>query len=271
MYGNSTPGVLLQGDLARHLRDVGWLTFTEIEIPGTTDEPGSWNGRVDVVAVKPRNYAQKDLRAYEVKVSKNDFLRDVETGKWRRYLNVFHRVFFAAPSGLIKKAEVPTEAGLIVRGDKGWSVVKTARTHAPQNLCVNSILALLFRGYEQDREIRNLKERMVYRGSIIEDARNFGQKVRKQLAQKKTELEPALQVLKEVIEKELGESLNERWDVTRVTEELSGMFDTLNRIKKDGGIMETIARYLSGLNSAYRNTEERDKAEQRVLDGLKEK
>ena len=262
------PGELLKGDLARHLRESGWLTFTEIEIPGTYDEPNFYNGRVDVVAVKPCSYARKDLRAYEIKVSKSDFLSDVNTGKWKRYLNVFHRVYFAAPSGLIKKTEVPEEAGLIVRGDKGWSVVKTARAHNPPNLSVDSILALLSRGYEQDREIRNLRERMLYTGGVITDARSFGFKTREILARKKTELEPALQALKEVIEKEFGMPLNQRWDVERITEELSGMFDLLTRLRQDGEVMRVIADYLASLKDGYWSGEKRDEKKQRVIDTL---
>ena len=118
----------LQTDLARHLRSVGWLTFTEIEVPGTEGDSYA-SGRVDVVAVKPHHYAQRDLRAYECKSTRSDFLHDVGSDKWRRYLLVFPRVYFAVPSGLVKKAEVPDEAGLIVQGDNGWTTVKAARGH----------------------------------------------------------------------------------------------------------------------------------------------
>ena len=43
-------GTELQLDLASHLRSVGWLTFTEIEIPGTEADSYA-SGRVDVVVV----------------------------------------------------------------------------------------------------------------------------------------------------------------------------------------------------------------------------
>lgn len=59
----------LTQDLAGYLRAAGWLVFTEIDIRGT-------GGRVDIAAVKPHSYARKDLRAYEIKVSKGDFRAD---------------------------------------------------------------------------------------------------------------------------------------------------------------------------------------------------
>jgi len=261
---NLTAGKLLQGDLARHLREVGWLTFTEIEVPGTNCEPGSWHGRVDVVAVRPRSYARKDLRAYEVKVNRSDFLNDVGTEKWRRYHAVFHRVFFAVPAGLIKKTEVPAEAGLIVRGDKGWAVVKTAMGHQPPNLSVDSVLALLFRGYEQDREIRNLRERLFYRDGVIESAAAFGHGIRQKLSQKEREIEPALRNLRAAVENLAGTSLEETWGVEELTRRLSVVFETLTSFDEDRKALETIAGYLRYLGGRY--TSERGKTREQVLD-----
>jgi len=51
-----TNGRELAEDLASYLRQSGFLTFTEIQLPGT-----DW-GRADVVAVRPHHYAKKDIR-----------------------------------------------------------------------------------------------------------------------------------------------------------------------------------------------------------------
>lgn len=262
------PGDILKGDLARHLRECGWLAFTEIEIPGTRDDPGSWHGRVDVVAVFPHRYARRDLRAYEVKVTRADFLRDVGTEKWRRYREVFQRVFFAVPAGLISKAEVPAEAGLITRGDNGWSVAKAAQSHVPPKLCVDSVLALLFRGYEQDRQLRNLRDRLIYKDGVVVDAVNFGLMTRRKLSQKKSELEPALRVLKDVMERALGETLDSGWDVEQMTERLSRVFETLAAFDEHRKAMNVIATYLRLLGSQYASADDQDEARQGLLGSL---
>lgn len=254
----SRPHDMLVGDLGRHLRENGWLAFTEIQIRGTEDGTTRGSGVVDVVAVMPRHYAAKDLRAYEVKVDRADFQRDVGSDKWRRYRDVFHRVFFAVPKGLVTKAEVPDEAGLIVRGDNGWTVVKTARSHIPPNLNVDAVLALLFRGYEQDREIRNLRQRLVYEKGVVIDAHGFGWETRRRLAAKKKELAPSLQALKTVMETEIGESLDKAYDVDQLRRRLSKVFETLAAFDKDNTVMSAIARYLDSLSSHYGRVEHQE-------------
>jgi len=81
--------------------------------------------RADVIAVKP-SYTRFCLSIYEVKVNRSDFLNDIRSEKWRGYLDSCHRFYFATPSGLVKKDEIPAEAGWIVRGDKGWTSPKRA-------------------------------------------------------------------------------------------------------------------------------------------------
>ena len=49
-----------------------------------------------------------DIRGYEIKVSRHDFIRDA---KWENYLNYCNRFYFVCPEGLIDKDEVST--GLI--------------------------------------------------------------------------------------------------------------------------------------------------------------
>ena len=54
----------------------------------------------------------------------------------------------------------------------------------------------------------------------------------------------------------------------RITEELSGMFDLLTRLKQDGEVMRVIADYLSSLKDGYWSGEKRDEKKQRVIDEL---
>ncbi len=240
----------LQLDLASHLRSVGWLTFTEIAIPGTEGDSYA-SGRVDVVAVKPHVYAQRDLRAYECKSSRRDFLYDVGTDKWRRYSLVFPRVYFAVPSGLIKKAEVPEEAGLIVRGENGWTTVKAAKGHIPPNLSVNSILALLYRGYEHDKEVRDVRDRLIYddRGAV-QTAKAFGWDTRRKLSQTVHELDPTLRALKEAVEGITGQPLT-GMATESLTRQVQAAILITEEAKEHGEAMRHIVSYLQALTSAY--------------------
>lgn len=92
---------------------------------GKTDDRNNIQ-RADVIEIKP-SYNRFLFTIYEVKVSRSDFLGDIRSGKWRGYLGHCHRFYFAVPSGMINKKEVPEEAGLIVRGETGWSTAKAAQ------------------------------------------------------------------------------------------------------------------------------------------------
>lgn len=202
----------LQHDLAAHLQATGWLTFTEIEVGGWGSEAF---GRVDVAAVKPRTYARKDIRAYEVKATRSDLLRDLAADKFRKYLEMFHRVYFAVPTGIVKLEELPKDVGLIVRGTNGWSHVRAARGNAPPKLNADFILALLYRGYEEHRVARDLRERLQWKDGIPVMAHKLGyEKVRRYLRMTepppRDPLEPALQKLRDLLEEVLGEPLTER-------------------------------------------------------------
>ena len=60
--------------------------------------------------VMAKSWAHPLITAYEIKVSRQDFLRD---NKWRGYLDYCNAFYFACPKGLIKPEELPTEVGLI--------------------------------------------------------------------------------------------------------------------------------------------------------------
>lgn len=85
-------------------------------------------GQIDVAALKP-SWTQPNPTAYEVKVSRSDFLADSQAGKFLRYLPYVRRLYFATPAGLLDKREIPDGAGLIVRSDNGWHVLRAARPH----------------------------------------------------------------------------------------------------------------------------------------------
>ncbi len=65
--------------------------------------------RLDAVAFK-KSWTHPCITGYEVKVDRQDFLRDE---KWPGYLQYCHRFSFACPTGLIAPDELPDGVGLI--------------------------------------------------------------------------------------------------------------------------------------------------------------
>lgn len=53
------------------------------------------------------------LKGFEFKVSRADFLRDLKSEKWKKYLGYCHTFTWVCPKGLIKKEEVEKPAGLL--------------------------------------------------------------------------------------------------------------------------------------------------------------
>lgn len=148
----------LQEDLAAFLRDSGQLTFTEIQIPGMH------GSRADVISMPPHRYTTKDIKLYEVKLKRGVWLADK---KFQKYLECCNRMYIACPKGVIKKEEVPNEIGLITRGENGWRVVKSPKLNInPPKMDVDFILSLLYRGYEETRIQRDLRDRIVSDSNI---------------------------------------------------------------------------------------------------------
>lgn len=84
--------------------------------------------RFDAFAINlyPSN---KHLRiAYEVKVSRSDFLHEIKNPEKRKSALIFSNEFyFVVPTGLVKKEEIPNECGLIyVSENLGTRTVKQA-------------------------------------------------------------------------------------------------------------------------------------------------
>lgn len=111
----------LQHDLALTRRAVGEIAVERLAI-------GSYGGggQMDVFAVRP-SWTQPTPTVYEVKISRPDFLRDTQAGKYERYLPYCRRLYFATPAGMIDRKEVPVGMGLCVRGETGWRTVVAPR------------------------------------------------------------------------------------------------------------------------------------------------
>lgn len=107
----------LAEDLAQHLIAPNRMVWTDMQM-GPSGSP-----RPDVYTME-KSYSRPRPVSYEIKVSRSDFLSDVNAAKWQKYLDFSGGVIFAVPKGLITKAEVPFECGLIVRNENGWKTLK---------------------------------------------------------------------------------------------------------------------------------------------------
>lgn len=95
--------LILRQIAKRHAKD---FFMTEVK-----DGP-TWTAshlRLDAVAIK-KSWTHACITGYEVKVERQDFLRD---DKWPGYRSMCHRLYFACPEGLIKLEELPEDIGLI--------------------------------------------------------------------------------------------------------------------------------------------------------------
>lgn len=231
----------LQDDLAEYLRKCEYLTFTEIQIKGGR------GGRADVVAVKP-SYANKDVRIYEVKNSRYVFVNDT---KYEKYLDVCHRMYIACPQGLIKKEELPPKIGLIVRGENGWHVVKSPQRNYPKDFNIDFVLSLLYRGYEETREQRDLRERIIATGNatLKDQAYKIGHEIARRLDRdKETQVEEWSKKVQELFKKYLGieersyrlGELPSTYEIEDILSSVSGTLTEVNNIKK-------IGKYLTNL------------------------
>lgn len=106
---------------ARHSKDVF--------IPECKDGPTHYTShvRMDAWAMN-KSWAHPVVAAYEVKVSRADFLKD---NKWPAYLPLCNQFYFVAPAGLIDLSELPAEAGLLTCAGKGNGARLLTKKKAP--------------------------------------------------------------------------------------------------------------------------------------------
>lgn len=113
-------------DLAEDLAIAkGGIPFLNVCLGSAWDNGGQKTPRADLVVCRP-SYNKFCLSVYEIKVTRSDFLSDIRLGKWRDYLPHCDRFYFAVCKGILDITDIPLEAGLIIRGPKGWHTRKAA-------------------------------------------------------------------------------------------------------------------------------------------------
>lgn len=110
MTYNITANMLLDLLLIKHSGD---LAVPECKT-GPTHYASALK-KLDLWVMK-KSWANPQTYGYEIKVSRNDFVRD---NKWQNYLEFCSNFYFVAPPGIIEIGEVPADAGLLVSSKRG--------------------------------------------------------------------------------------------------------------------------------------------------------
>jgi len=124
MVTNVTAGQIIDSLRNFHMPDGyarEWAFFAELRV-GTgyamhkhrTGSLASVEQRIDAWAINLYPSKKRERVAYEIKVSRSDFKREIERPEKRQAaLLLSNRYYFAAPSGLISRTELPEECGLV--------------------------------------------------------------------------------------------------------------------------------------------------------------
>lgn len=139
----------LAADLADHLRGMSKPAMVWLDMQ--LGPAGSM--RPDVFTME-RTYTALNTRAFEVKVSRSDFLADATAGKAQGYRSVAGALAFAAPKGLLKREEIPDGCGLIERGESGWRWARKPVMSRIETLPTKVWLKLLMDGIERVHDPR---------------------------------------------------------------------------------------------------------------------
>jgi hypothetical protein len=132
----------LQADLAQTRAQAGDIVVQKLGL-------GPWGGhaQADIATIRP-SWTTPLPTIYEIKVSRSDFLSDVQSGKYKKYLPYVQRLYFAVPKGLVTTKEVPENIGLCWRGPKGWYTRQAPRMIHPHESTWNTLLfAILLAHY----------------------------------------------------------------------------------------------------------------------------
>ncbi len=155
-----------------------FIVFAEVGI-GSRWLQGSNLPVPDVMTLR-YSYTRPDVTIYDIKNSKQDFSQDVNKAKYKRYLTFCDRFYFATSIGLLRKNEVPEDAGLIVysSGKNTWSVVKASPRYKAK-LDQIEWQSLMMAKYATERRARRLKERIVWKEnlSVADKVKNLSHEV----------------------------------------------------------------------------------------------
>lgn len=125
----------------KHPAKEGWATFVEM---ATTTGFAGQPRYIDFYAFNVWPSSNYRTVAYEVKVSRSDFLNEIKDPTKRKPAEEFaSECYFVTPSGLVKPDEVPEGWGLMTGSDSGLRTMKIAtQRQTEKDLPVRFVAAL---------------------------------------------------------------------------------------------------------------------------------
>jgi hypothetical protein len=99
-------------------------------------------GVADVISID-YSYVKFIMNIYECKVSRSDFVQDLKSKKYEKYLPYCNRFYYACLAGITTPEEMPPDVGLMIMGDNGWRTVKAAKKR-DVDIPKEALLSMLF-------------------------------------------------------------------------------------------------------------------------------
>ena len=145
----------LASHLADHLCSLSdRMVWTDMQL-GPVGSP-----RPDVYTLN-KSFAHVRGLAYECKISRADFRSDVTSGKWQNYYLFACGVIFVAPSGLLKREDIPVGCGLMTYNvsDGRWATLKAPMLREMPECGTDFWMKLLMDGVEREhRQKRRVRQ-----------------------------------------------------------------------------------------------------------------
>lgn len=126
-----SEGMIIKALKEKHekLEDI-FATQVEIKSAGSK--------RMDAVAIR-RTWSPRTLIGYEIKTSRQDFLKDEKYPVYMENCNIF---YFVAPKGVIKEGEIPEDAGLMIYNESYSNKLWTAKKAPYRDIPINPDILL---------------------------------------------------------------------------------------------------------------------------------
>ncbi len=146
----------------------------------------------DAIAIY-KSWSRPQIRGYEIKVSRSDFLRDA---KYTQYLPYCHEFYFVTPTGLVQRQEVEENIGLIwYNPEKESFTTKKKAVYRDIEISANMLLYIIMNRLDNER-IPFYSKKAEYWEDWLKNKisnRELGWKVRSKLLDRICELEQEIE------------------------------------------------------------------------------
>lgn len=220
---------------------------------------GSKSQRMDAWALEG-GWSKQSVTAYEIKLTRADFLQDK---KWPIYLEYCNRLYFVAPKGVIERDEIPESCGLMELASTGTRLITRKKAPFRQVLIPQDMwVRALWRSREEEESETSLED---WKTFLLEKddkkiiGAGVGYKISRMVSERCNEIISENQKLKrssaesDRVVKDLKEAgLIEGDDWIRLTQKARSM---VNGTRIDSGMVIRIRRQLDSLSSLVREVE----------------